>query len=160
MDPQTGANQRAARQHANTAPPLRKPWDSSLTDEKVKQEPTAGTAGSVAPTKQKPEGAVSFEDFKAEVSAAGLADDWTERRLQLQFQAIDENGDGWVERKEFKKVMHNLNRLTAALDDVKPEDDLISRAVGRTLETCRTAARGRGCTTTIRLATCGSSTGR
>jgi len=102
---------------------------------KVKQEPTAGTAESVAPTKQRPEDAVSFEDFKAEVSAAGLADDWTERRLQLQFQAIDENGDGWVERKEFKKAMHNLNRLSAALDDVKPKEDLISRAVGKTLET-------------------------
>ena len=97
---------------------------------KVKQEPTAGTAGSVAPTKQKPEGAVSYKDFKAEVSAAGLADDWTERRLQLQFQAIDENGDGWVERTEFKKAMHNLNRLTAALDDVKPEEDFISKAAG------------------------------
>jgi len=108
---------------------------------KVKQEPTAGTAGSVAPTKQKPEGAVSFEDFKAEVSAAGLAEDWTERRLQLQFQAIDENGDGWVERKEFKKAMHNLNRLTAALDDVKPEEDLISRAVGKTLETCKDGSK-------------------
>ena len=108
---------------------------------KVKQEPTAGTAGSVAPTKQKPEGAVSYEDFKAEVSAAGLADDWTERRLQLQFQAIDENGDGWVERKEFKKAMHNLNRLTAALDDVKPEEDLISRAVGKTFETYKGGKR-------------------
>ena len=102
---------------------------------KVKQEPTAGTAGSVAPTKQRPEDAVSFEDFKAEVIAAGLAADWTQRRLQLQFQAIDENGYGWVERTKFKKAMRNLNKLTAALDGVKPEEDLISRAVGKTFET-------------------------
>ena len=60
---------------ANTAPPLRSAMGlfANRRRSKVKQEPSAGTAGSVAPTKQRPEGAVSFEDFKAEVSAAGLA---------------------------------------------------------------------------------------
>ena len=89
---------------ANTAPPLRKQAMGLFANRrrsKVRQEPIAGMAGIVAPTKQKPEGAVSYEDFKAEVIAAGLAADWTERRLQLQFQAIDENGDGWVELGQY-----------------------------------------------------------
>ena len=51
------------------------------------QEPSAGTAGSLAPAKQKPEDAVSYEDFTAEVIAAGLADDWDEEGLQHLFAA-------------------------------------------------------------------------
>ena len=97
---------------------------------RVRQEP-----------RQKTKDAVSYEEFEAEVDAAGLGDDWDDERLQMLFQVFDKNRDGWVERKEFKKMMQRMNRLTAALDDVKPKEDLISLAVGKTMETCRDGSK-------------------
>ena len=80
-----------------------------------------GAAASIEPLTQD---TITFDDFKAEVTACGLGADWGGARLEKLFALFDLDGNGALDSDEFKRAARQLHTLLEALEDVPAKQAL------------------------------------
>lgn len=86
-------------------------------------EGAGGKASDIKASPQADTESVTLDDFKAEVVACDLGDDWKAvGRLEHLFAVFDLDGNGWVDQGEFSRTAQQVRTLLQALEGVSAKE--------------------------------------